>query len=191
MWPNSFVDSDYVVVSPSGEFSYDYQLPVTAVQGTYTFEVFNVTRTVVVASQTFTDGAIHFSQCRNDSNDDALVDDCSWGEGAINQSNSVYEEADSIPQRLFNVIDAAGSHTMVFEYDFTKGDTYAYDFLTDVDETQSGVLLVPCADAPAFATQANECDGSNTLYSGASLVTIASDHVRAGYDSRASGREGE
>jgi hypothetical protein len=119
----------------------------------------------------------HFSQCANDSNNDNTLDDCDWSGGALNQNNSVYVEGDVIPQRLFQEFDSAGTHTIVFKYDFTKSNVYAYDFLSDVDETQSGANLNPCSDGGgmAFATQAGECDGSNTLYNNAVALTIPSD----------------
>jgi hypothetical protein len=164
-----------VVVDSSGNFSHFYVLPVEQAQGTYLVDVRDAA-SALLASTTFTDGAIHFTQCRNDSNDNNVIDDCSWGTGAINQNNSAYEEGDVVPHRLFHEIDNAGAHTMVFEYDFTKGDVYAYDFLSDVDETQNGIaLLAPCQGAPAFASGSGECNGANALYNNSQLVTIPAD----------------
>jgi len=122
-------------------------------------------------------GSIHFSQCTNDTDNNNVSNGCDWTTGAINQNNSVYMEGDVIPQRLFQEIDVAGTHTIVFKYEFTKGDVYAYDFLSDVDETQSGSLLAPCTDGGgmAFAQDPGECDGSNTLYNNAVALTIPSD----------------
>src|SRR3989304_9363081 len=107
-------------------------------------------------------GSIHFSQCTNDTDNNNVSNGCDWTTGAINQNNSVYMEGDVIPQRLFQEIDVAGTHTVVFKYEFTKSDVYAYDFLSDVDETQSGSLLAPCTDGGGrvFPPQAGGGDGS-------------------------------
>jgi hypothetical protein len=130
------------------------------------------------AQTTFTDAEIHFTQCRNDSNNDEVPDDCAWSEGAINQNNSIFREGDAVPQRLFHEIDTAGTHTIRFEYDFSKASKYAYDFLTNVDETQSGPLLNECGDLPGFVTTCS------ALFSGAVLAPIPSDPFDA-----VSGRE--
>ena len=173
--PNMSVTSDTVLIGGSGTFTYDHVLPVNASQGQYLVEVKNGGGTTI-ASTTFTDGAIDFQQCRNDSDDNSAIDDCEWTTGAINGSNSAFEEGDVVPQRLFNRIDFSGSHTMVFEYDFTKADVYAYDFMSDVDETQAGALLRPCQNAPNFASSGSgNCNGSNALYTGAVAVTVPAD----------------
>jgi hypothetical protein len=171
--PDSTVDATIAVPDGSGNFTYNYVL--NGIEGKYTVRVWNAAHTTVLAGTSFTDGDIDFRQCRNDSDNNNTQDDCEWTTGAVGQNDSIYTEGDSVPQRLLHEIDTAGSHTMVFRYDFTKSDVYAYDFLTDVDETQSGALLAPCGAAPGFATGSGECDGSNTLYTGASVVTIPSD----------------
>src|SRR5881296_3134717 len=93
------------------------------------------------AQTVFKDASTDFTQCRNDSNNDGVKDLCSWSSGAINANNSIYTEGNSVPQRLFQTIDTAGTHSIRFRHRFTKDSKYAYDFLTNVDATQSGLLL--------------------------------------------------
>jgi hypothetical protein len=169
---------DTVVTDGSGAFTYLYKLNGT--QGTYEVRVYpspwgGDRAQAPLVSTTFTDADIHFTQCRNDSDNNEVIDDCEWSTGAINQSNSYYTEGDSVPQRLFQKIDSAGTHTISFEYEFTKASVYAYDFLTTVDLTMSGSLLNQCGDVPGWV-------GSSTcsaIYSGATAVSIPSDSFDA------------
>ena len=112
-----------------------------------------------------------FNQCGNDSNNDNVKDDCEWTTGSIGSTNSIYVEGDSVPQRLFQTIDTAGSHTIRLEYQFTNGSTYAFDFLTTADLTQSGALLHQCGDLPSFVP-ASTC---SNLFAAKALVAIPSD----------------
>jgi len=114
---------------------------------------------------------IDFTQCQNDSNNDAVKDACQWVTGSLTANNSIYNESNSVPQRLFHSIATAGTHTIQLEYDFSKSNIYAYDFLTTPDLTQSGGLLNPCGNLPGFVS-APTC---SALFSGKSLVPIPSD----------------
>jgi hypothetical protein len=122
------------------------------------------------------DADIHFSQCQNDNGppgsakNDGIVDPCDWTTGAINAVNSKYYEGDSVPQRLFHKVEDAANHTMLLEYEFSKSDTYAYDFTSNVDQTL-GVNLDPCGDQLGFVSPAT----CNSLYSATALVPIPSD----------------
>ncbi len=167
---------DTVTSDASGDFTYNYKL--NGVEGLYEVRVYaspwSGDRTEIpLASTTFTDGEIHFTQCLNDTDNNNMVDNCDWGNGAINASNSVYVEGNGVPQRLFHQIDTAATHTIRLEYDFTKGDVYAYDFLTNVDETMdgNGRVLDECANLPGFVSSAN----CTSLFSGAVLASIPSD----------------
>src|SRR5574340_1183310 len=55
-----------------------------------------------------------------------------WIYGNLNSSKSTYKEGMSVPQRLIlNAMDTGGGHHFVeFQYQFTKGGKYAYDFMT-------------------------------------------------------------
>lgn len=103
--------------------------------------------------------ASQISQCENDSNNDGIIQACTWTTGALNQNNSDYAESDGVPQRWFFTHSGTGSaevHTAVFQYDFTKNDVYAYDFLVDVDHTMPMSLINPCGNLPPFVT-AEDC----------------------------------
>ena len=88
------------------------------------------------ASVTFNDSAVKtFDQCANDtgngypstSNDPG----CQWVNGNLPQSNSVYNEGDSPPQRLaLSGLIAGQTYTLVFTYQTSKGGLHAYDYLT-------------------------------------------------------------
>jgi hypothetical protein len=109
-----------------------------------------------------------------DNNDDVLQA-CKWVEGGLNQNNSIYTEGQSIPQRLFHKLTAAGAYQFEFDYDFSKSNIYAYDFLTSADQGPQATLalLNPCADVPAFASACSTI--TNSLYTGSSIIPIASD----------------
>jgi hypothetical protein len=166
---------DSVHSDGSGAFVYYYQLD--GIVGNYEVRVYPSPWSgdrgeVPVASIIFSDCNIDLKQCRNDIDNDNSVDACYWSTGSIGSSNSLYCEGDSVPQRLFHQIPSKGTHTIRLEYDFTKANKYAYDFLTDVDETMpigsSG--LNQCADLPPFVGTST----CNSLF-GASLAPIASD----------------
>jgi len=103
--------------------------------------------------------ASQISQCANDSNNDGIIQACTWTTGALQQNNSDYAESDGVPQRWFFTHSSTGSsvvHTAVFQYDFTKNDVYAYDFLVDVDHTMPMSLINPCGNLPPFV-DADDC----------------------------------
>ncbi|HET9476318.1 MAG TPA: hypothetical protein VFP63_02390, partial [Dehalococcoidia bacterium] len=169
---------DSITSDASGDFTYLYKLDgifgsyeVRAYQSSWSGNLSEGPITTV----TFTDADIHFSQCSNDDNNDDVLQACKWVEGGLNQNNSVYTEGQSIPQRLFHKLTAAGAYQFEFDYDFSKSNIYAYDYLTSADQGPQATLalLNPCADAPAFASVCSPT--TNSLYTGASIVPIASD----------------
>lgn len=98
-------------------------------------------------------GASQLSQCANDSDNDGIIQACTWTNGALVPNNSDYAESDGVPQRWFFTHTsgaAAEAHTAIFQYDFTKSDVYAYDFLVDVDHTMPMSLINPCSNLPPF-----------------------------------------
>jgi cysteine-rich repeat protein len=161
---------DTVLTDGSGGFTYHYKLD--GIQGVYWVAVYDWpwakpgSSQIPLATTSFRDADIHFTQCRNK----WPGPDCEWTTGAINTSNSTYLEGDSVPQRLFHKVDDAGGHTMLLQYEFTKSDVYAYDFLSNVDQTL-GANLDPCDDLPGFVST-GIC---NNLYSATALVPIPSD----------------
>ncbi|HYK19534.1 MAG TPA: hypothetical protein VEV42_02295, partial [Pyrinomonadaceae bacterium] len=63
-----------------------------------------------------------------------------WVNGNLGSSKSIYHEGESIPYRLKFDNLPAGSHTVVIEWDTTKSDKHALDYLTSFD------LSAPSAD---------------------------------------------
>lgn len=110
----------------------------------------------VVLSATLND----FRQCANDnalgSKNDGIIDPCDWIQGALTPNNSDYAESDGVPHRYVFRHEHTGTdtHTVVFRYDFTKSNIYAYDFLVDPDHTMPASKLNHCQNMPPFATLA-------------------------------------
>jgi len=160
---------DSVTSDGLGDFTYLYQL--NGIFGTYEVRAYvspwngNLNQPPV-ASMTFTDADINFQQCQNDNNNDDVIDACAWTNGGLNQNNSLYTEGDAPPQRLFHRLDEIGTHIFGFEYEFSKADIYAYDFITNADDTQTGVLLNECAGLPGFisATQCTDMFSTNVQF---------------------------
>ena len=78
--------------------------------------------------------SVDFSQCANNT---TTPHDCSWINGALQHSNSVYAEGMSTLQRLVvTSIPATGGnhHSLLFHTSFTKGGLHSYDFLTSWDQ---------------------------------------------------------
>ncbi|MCH8051900.1 MAG: hypothetical protein IIC86_07775, partial [Chloroflexi bacterium] len=146
---------DTVTSDGLGDFTYLYQL--NGIFGTYEVRAYNSPWSgdlsePPVAVHTFTDANISFTQCKNDSNNDNIIDPCTWINGGLNQNNSLYTEGSNVPQRLFHQLPEVGTHTFAFTYEFSNSDIYAFDFLTSPDETQSGALLNECANLPGFVS---------------------------------------
>lgn len=78
-----------------------------------------------------------FSQCANDN---GTAGECDWIYSILQANNSVYYEGMSTPQRLlFYDVTTNGEHTFTFSYQYTKGGTHAYDFITTVDPSTDTV----------------------------------------------------
>ncbi len=120
-----------------------------------------------VAETWFRDAAVDkYDQCSNNLGTGYPTGDtgCRWINGAINASNSTYQEGDSTVQRLSVKGFESGSvgNTITFTYGTTKAGKHAYDFLTTFDASENYVDL------------ADRCDG----ITGCTGVGI-SDHTRA------------
>src|SRR5688500_18084651 len=79
-----------------------------------------------LATTTFTDAvSTSFSQC---SNNNPTAGSCNWIGSIIQQSNSVYYEGMTVPQRLlFRDVASNGTHTISFTYQYSKAGVHAYD----------------------------------------------------------------
>ena len=166
---------DYVDSQADGSFTYTYRL--NGIYGTYEARAYaypwNGDRgQTPLAVVTFLDADIDFTQCLNDSDNNNVIDNCDWGTGAINANNSYYIEGDSVPQRLFHKIAGSGTHTMRFEYNFTRDSIYAYDFFSSPDYTMPAgpSYLNECAGLPPFVNS-SQCA---SMFA-AGVATIPSD----------------
>jgi len=161
---------DTVQSDGSGGFTYLYQLD--GIQGTYEVRAYpspwnGDLGETSLATVFFTDANIDFNQCSNDPDNDDQVESCQWTTGALQQNNACYREGDSVPQRLFHDVDSTGTHTMRFEYDFSKSNIYAYDFLTNVDDTM-----------PAGSSGLNECDDLPPFIGSSTCASLFSSSAR-------------
>src|SRR3972149_6595073 len=114
-----------VTTDKADYFSYLYKLD--GIFGTYEVRVYpaswagNLAETpLVVPSTTFTDADIHFTQCRTDSGNDNVVDNCEWSNGSINQTNSFPIPIIYPPTPVFLTYPPAESSAIIFEYEFSK-----------------------------------------------------------------------
>ena len=102
-----------------------------------------------IATTTFTDAnpSADIDQCANDPSPSPSTDGCNtnaseWVNGNLGASKSVYYEGDSIPYRIkFDNLSLA-SHTVTIEWDTTKSDKHALDYLTTFN--QSVANANPC-----------------------------------------------
>ena len=166
------------VAGADGAISYTFALPAWFVAN-YTATASGASGT---ASVTFTDSAVKtFDQCANDtgngypstSNDPG----CQWVNGNLQQSNSVYNEGDSTPQRLaLTGLITGQTYTLVFTYQTSKGGLHAYDYLTTYNASETWITdqcqsLTPCSIAGAstypIPTTTPQSGGQNfTMFGG-------------------------
>ena len=107
-----------------------------------------------------------FEQC---SNNNPTLGSCKWIGSIIQQSNSVYYEGMTVPQRiLFEKVTTNGAHTISFTYQYSKARIHAYDFLTTVNQSNDpAITLNECADMGGSAATCS------ALFSGGNLTQIA------------------
>ena len=98
-----------------------------------------------IATTTFTDLDIGtYDQCSNNTGTGYGPTDtgCRWLNGNLNKNNSLYQEGDATPQRLWLQGLTAGTvHTVTLKYGTTKGGKHAYDFLTTYDKSETWITL--------------------------------------------------
>ena len=150
---NHYTDTSFTVNSDNaGSFSYAYLL-----DNMYR-PLYTVTASTLdgeqIASTTFTDaagaGVDVYSQCANDDGDGYTGNPgvCDWTNGDLNGSNSTYTEEDSTVQRLVLSGLSNGAHTVVIEYQTTKGGKHAYDFLTNDTASETWVTDADLCSGP-------------------------------------------
>jgi hypothetical protein len=126
-----FEDEAEVTTDETGGFTYDYQLSDLFAP---LYRIFAQDEEGnQLAETSFIDPLkTDFSQC---SNNNPTAGTCTWIGSIIQQSNSVYYEGMTVPQRIL-FTDAKvvnGAHTITFSYQYTKAGIHAYDFLTTVN----------------------------------------------------------
>ncbi|MEI8201339.1 MAG: DUF5979 domain-containing protein, partial [Eubacteriales bacterium] len=120
-----------VPVAADGSIHFSFLLP------TWFVALYQVTATGVTTGRTvtttFTDTSRDYLQFANE------ISNESWIGGDLNRNNSDYFEGMSVPQRLVmqGISTGPSSHTASFEFQFTKGGKYAYDFITSWNQAVS------------------------------------------------------
>jgi hypothetical protein len=142
----------------TGSFAYSYTLDGTYRPNYLVTASDNSGDIVAVTSFTDSPPALavsikDYSQCTNEDGDGYATGDtgCRWTNGNIQSNNSAYFEGEATVQRVLLEDITAGSHTITFQYNTTKGGKHAYDFLTDDNFSEL---------APNALTAADICDGA-------------------------------
>jgi hypothetical protein len=118
-----------------------------------------------------------------------------WVNGNLGSSKAHYSEGDSVPYRLlFDNLSTTGSHSVTIEWDTTKGDKHALDYLTTFNRTVS--TANPCAgvlscgipstfpipnDPQVSGGLVTQIGGLFTLYGGTITAVSAYTHTPAGF----------
>lgn len=96
-----------------------------------------------------------FAQCANKN---PTLGQCDWIGSILQSGNSKYNEGMLVPQRLiFDKIDSGTTHTIEFDYMFTKGGVHAYDFIGSWDQAQATSTA-----RGGFSLTMNQCDDLST-----------------------------
>ena len=144
-----------------------------------------VLRDNAVAMQAISANVSEYSQCANDTGTGYTTGDtgCRWTNGDLNHTNSAIFEGDATVQRLFIEQLTNGSHTVVIEYQTTKGGKHAYDFIADDLFSETWVTAADLCQAPV-ATTFPACAGLTPNVSG----LIPADPMALGHDTATSAR---
>ncbi|MBI5405347.1 MAG: DUF11 domain-containing protein [Candidatus Kerfeldbacteria bacterium] len=118
-------------------------------------------------------------QCANDPAPSPSSDGCNdatatpdqWVNGNLGESKSVYYEGDSIPYRMRFDNLTLGSHTITFEWDTTKSDKHAIDYLTTFNRTVA--TADPCLDVTGCGSPTTYAIPVDSQVSGAGVTPVA------------------
>src|SRR3954452_8230555 len=146
------------VADSNGGFTYSFNLPNTFVSD---YDVTATGPSSGTATTTFTDNiSINMDQCQNGTNGSDPCNDTDptdWARGDLVSSKARYNEGDSIPQRMIiGGINGQTSGSVAIEYDTTKSNKHAFDYLTTWNRTVAA--SDPCAESGT-----NHCSGSPVL----------------------------
>jgi uncharacterized repeat protein (TIGR01451 family) len=124
------------------------------------------------------------AQCANDPAPSPNTDGCNsnanqWVNGNVGSSKAFYSEGDSLPYRLLLSNLPLSSHTVIIEWDTTKGGTHALDYITTFNRTVGNANpclgVSPCGSPTTFPIPADPqvtgagvtpVAGNFTLYGG-------------------------
>jgi hypothetical protein len=139
----------------------------------------------LTARSSFTDAnpSANLDQCANDPAPSPNTDGCSaaasdWVNGNLGGSKALYFEGDSIPYRLRFDDLSVSSHTVTIEWDTTKSDTHALDYLTTFNRTVATANPLLGVNGPGSPTTfAIPTDGQVT---GAGVTPVAGNFTMYG-----------
>ncbi len=125
-----------IVTDETGVFTYNYVLS-DLFTPLYTISAEDGDGAVLATTSVIDPLQTSFTQC---SNNNPTAGECNWIGSIVQQSNSIYYEGMTVPQRLLfrdaKVVD--GAHSITFTYQYTKAGIHAYDFLTTVNPNTGG-----------------------------------------------------
>lgn len=113
-------------------------------------------------------------QCANFDNAGPSASDCdptNWVNGNLGSSKARYYEGDSVPYRMRFDNLTIGSHTVIVEWDTTKSDKHALDYITSYDRTVT--TANPCAGVSGCGASTTFPIPVDPQVSGASVTQIA------------------
>ncbi|HZM25081.1 MAG TPA: hypothetical protein VFC02_25245, partial [Anaerolineales bacterium] len=174
--PTVYHDTDQVQVQADGTIIDSFNLPTTFIDRY--FVTARGVQTGRTATTTFTDAnpSADIDQCANDPAPSPSTDGCNtaatqWDNGNLGASKSVYFEGDSIPYRLkFDNLSLA-PHTVIIEWDTTKGDKHAIDYITTFN--QSVLNADPCLGVSGCSTFNTYPIPADPQVTGAGVTPIA------------------
>jgi uncharacterized repeat protein (TIGR01451 family) len=118
----------------------------------------------------------NLDQCANDQAPSPNTTGCAtaaneWVNGNVNESKSVYLEGDSVPYRLLLDNLSIGTHNVVIEWDTTKADKHALDYITTYNRTVADAN--PCLGVTGCGTPTTFPIPVDPQVSGAGVTPVA------------------
>ncbi len=114
-------------------------------------------------------------QCANADGSGGAASDCdpvNWVNGNLGESKARYLEGDSIPYRMrFDNLATSGTHTVTIEWDTTKSDKHAIDYLTSFNRTVT--TANPCAGVSSCGSPSTFAIPTDPQVSGAGVTQVA------------------
>lgn len=161
-----------VTADENGSFAYAYQLDGNY-RPNYKVEVKDSSGNII-ATATFTDAGADLDQCGNGTLSSPDPTPCQsnteWENGNLGASKSHYYEGDTVPYRMKMSGLSLASHTLAIEWDTTKSDKHAIDYVTSFDNT---VAADPCAGVSGCSSSTTFAIPADPQVTGAGVTPIA------------------